>query len=368
MTKAAELAALIGSQMAQSNRNIVINGAMNIAQYSTSETGLGASSGYFTIDRFRMVSSNTAGRFTMSQASVTDLPEFANALKLDCTTADTSIAAAELLTIQTKFEGQNLQQLQKGTSGARSVTVSFYMKTNKAFTFMCEFDDNDNNRFNGQQFTTTTSWTRHVLTFVGDTTGTLDDDNARSAQLNIHLHGGSNFTGGTYSANTWQSRASSDANRAVGIDSFFDSTDNEVQLTGLQMEIGEVATPFEHLSNPQDLAKCQRYYYQVNYDTNVPYLGAGAVYRTTLAMLVMHLPVTMRAAPTAITQSGTAAHYTSWGNEATQACSAVPAIRAGDSRTSVNVDLTFNTLNSATGTYVYRIANTDGYLGVYAEL
>ena len=81
MTKAAELAALIGSQMAQSNRNIVINGAMNIAQYSTSETGLGASSGYFTIDRFRMVSSNTAGRFTMSQASVTDLPEFANALK-----------------------------------------------------------------------------------------------------------------------------------------------------------------------------------------------------------------------------------------------------------------------------------------------
>jgi len=303
MSKAAELAALIGSQMAQSNRNIVINGAMNVAQRSTSETGLGASSGYHTIDRFRIVSSNTAGRFTMSQASVTDLPEFANAMKLDCTTADTSIAAAEIAMIQTKFEGQNLQRLQKGTSGARSVTVSFYMKTNKAFTFVCELDDNDNVRSNSQQFTTSTSWTRHSITFVGDTTGTLDDDNARSAQLNIHIHAGFNFTSGTYSANTWQSRASTDVHRAVGIGSFFDSTDNEIQLTGLQMEIGEVATPFEHRSFADDLAACQRYYTQINHTGTFTNYGYGIANSATSAEIGISFPVQMRAEPSLTTST-----------------------------------------------------------------
>jgi hypothetical protein len=201
----------------------------------------------------------------MSQASVTDLPGFANAMKLDCTTADTSIAAGELLVIQHKFEGQDLQVLKKGTSSAQPVTVSFYMKTNKAFTFMCELDDTDNNRVNTQQFTTSTSWTRHEITFAGDTSGTLDDDNARSMQLGFWLHAGSTYTGGTYSANTWQSRALSDDMRAVGIGSFFDSTDNEIQITGVQLEVGEQATPFEHRSFGDELARCQRYY-EKSYD------------------------------------------------------------------------------------------------------
>jgi hypothetical protein len=134
------------------------------------------------------------------------------------------------------------------------------MKTNKAFTFMCELDDTDNNRVNTQQFTTSTSWTRHEITFAGDTSGTLDDDNARSMQLNFWLHAGSTYTGGTYSANTWQSRASSDNMRAVGIGSFFDSTDNEIQVTGVQLEVGEQATPFEHRSFGDELLRCQRYY------------------------------------------------------------------------------------------------------------
>ena len=103
-------------------------------------------------------------------------------------TADTSIAANEDFSLQHRFEGQNLQHLKKRTSGAEKVTVSFYMKTNKAFTFMCELDDTDNNRFNGQQFTTSTNWTRHVLTFAGDTTGTLDNDNARSLMLSFWFH------------------------------------------------------------------------------------------------------------------------------------------------------------------------------------
>ena len=241
-------------------RNLIINGAMQVAQRATSATGLGNGGGYNTLDRHRFSSGNTAGRLTQSQVSVTDLPGFANAMKLDCTTADTSIAANEDCSLQYRIEGQDLQQLKKGTSSAEKVTVSFYMKTNKAFTFMCELDDTDNNRFNGQQFTTSTSWTRHTLTFVGDTTGTLDNDNARSMSLNFWIHAGSNFTSGTYTANTWQSRAGTDTNRAVGIGSFYDDTANELQLTGLQMEVGDTATDFEHRSFGEELELCKRYY------------------------------------------------------------------------------------------------------------
>lgn len=262
MTRARDFADLAGSADAGglTGRNLIINGSMQVAQRSTSVTDIGASSGYFTLDRHRISVGNTAGRLTMSQASITDLPGFANALKLDCTTADTSIAANEDLAIQHRLEGQDLQVLKKGTSSAQPVTVSFYMKTNKAFTFMCELDDTDNNRVNTQQFTTTTSWTRHSLTFTGDTTGTLDDDANLSMRLNFWLHAGSNFTGGTYSANTWQSRASSDNMRAVGIGSFFDNTANEIHLTGLQLEIGEKATPFQHRSYADELERCKRYY------------------------------------------------------------------------------------------------------------
>ena len=103
MSKAAELAALIGSQSALSNRNLVINGAMQVAQRGTS-AAVTTSSGYFTADRFRTTAtSDTAGRHTQSQATITDLPGFANAIKLDCTTADTSIATEEYLIFSQRF-------------------------------------------------------------------------------------------------------------------------------------------------------------------------------------------------------------------------------------------------------------------------
>jgi hypothetical protein len=300
MSKAAELAALIGSQTAQSNRNLVINGAMNVAQRGTSVTGIGGDADYKTIDRFRLNTSNTAGRLTMSQSSVTDLPGFANALKLDCTTADTSIASTEVGIIQYRFEGQDLQQLKKGTSSAEPVTVSFYVKGNASATYTCEFEDSDNSyRANSQEFSVTTSWNRVSLTYVGDTTGTLDDDNAQSMQLNFWFHAGSNFTSGTFASNTWQT----DQTKRVGDNqtSFFDSTDRTLEITGLQMEIGEVATPFEHEDIGTTLAKCQRYF-QVHSGLNIRgYASAGL----TRVENMVSLPVEMRAAPTsAIITSG----------------------------------------------------------------
>ena len=282
-------------------RNIVINGAMQVAQRNTTQASIGGNNGYWTVDRYYLYAPHTAGRLTMSQD--TDTPNgFGNSIKFDCTTADTSIAANEYMLLEQSFEGQDVQQFKKGTSEAEQITVSFYMKTNKAFTFMCELNDFDNNRVNTQQFTTSTSWTRHILTFAGDTSGALDNDTNKSFGVGIWMHGGSNFTGGTYSANTWQSRASSDNMRAVGIGSFFDSTDNLVRITGLQLEVGSQATSFEHRSFGEEKMLCYRYYYKTNQGNHM--LKTTSTGSSGDYYWYYYLPIPMRASPTCTVDGG----------------------------------------------------------------
>ena len=308
MTKAAELAkmgeVLTNSQIG-GRRNIAYNGAMQISQRSTSETGLGATTGYHTVDRFVLNMGNTAGRLTMSQESITDLSGFAKAVKLDCTTADTSIASDERLLFVQRFEGQDLQQIKKGTSDAEKVTVSFYVKGNANATYTLELVDEDNSRYVAQEFSVTSSWTRVTKTFVADTTGKFDNDNAHSMSLNIWLHAGSDFTGGTFTSNTVHTTG----NQRVGDNqtSFYDSTDRTFFITGLQMEIGSVATPFEHRSFGEELALCQRYlqkYTGVTAIKTFPHTSTLHSWNDNNASNGMvSTTTTMRAAPT-ITESG----------------------------------------------------------------
>jgi hypothetical protein len=243
-------------------RNMVINGAMNVAQRSASVTGIGAASGYFTLDRWYIAEVDaSAGRFTMSQTADGPNGISANCLKLDCTTADTSIAAGEALVLSQRFEGQNLQRIGKGVAGAKQITVSFYVKANAAFTFGVELFDEDNARQITKLFATTTDWVRHELTFAADEddgSSPFADDNANSLQLLFWLHGGATFTGGTLNTATFANNTN--ANRAAGIDSFFSSTDNNFFLTGVQMEVGPVATDFEQEEISTTLQKCQRYF------------------------------------------------------------------------------------------------------------
>ena len=259
MTKAADLANLIGNINAGGggvNRNIIINGAMNVAQRGTSSTDI-ASSGYYTCDRWRIILGSSDGRFPMTQDS--SAPSgFANSIKLDCTTADTSIASGEVVILQQKIEGQNLQGFAKGTSDAKPFALSFYVKGNASATYVAELIDNDNTRHISKSFTVGTDWTRVELTYPADTTGAFDDDNENSLDLMIWLHGGSTYTSGTLDE-TWSSRT--DANRAVGISSFFDSTDRTFFITGVQLEVGQNPTEFEHINNfGEELARCQRYF------------------------------------------------------------------------------------------------------------
>jgi len=299
MSKAADLANLIGNINAGGggvNRNVIVNGAMNVAQRGTSTTGLGADgTSYNTVDRFQFTASGTAGRFTQTQDS--SAPSgFANSLKFDCTTADTSIAAGELLILSQLIEGQNLQHFAKGTSDAKPFAVSFYVKGNASATYVAELYDGDNNRTVSKTFNVTTDWTRIELSMGADTTGAFDDDNAVSLYLNIWLHGGSNYTGGTLNT-SWN--AVTQANRAVGISSFFDSTDRTFFITGVQVEIGQNPTEFEHEPFGVTQEKCHRYFYQT---TNQHY-GSYGEYNAA-GYTDIQFPTDMRAVPTATKGSG----------------------------------------------------------------
>jgi len=362
MSKAAELANLIGNINAGGggvNRNVIINGAMNVSQRATSSTGIGASSGYFTVDRFSIGVSGTAGRLTMTQDS--SAPSgFANSLKLDCTTADTSIAAGELLLIQHKIEAQNCQQFAKGTSDAKPFAVSFYVKGNASATYVAELVGDDVSRQISKTFNVTTDWTRVELTYPADTTGAISDDNGIGLTLNFWLHAGSTYTGGTLSQ-TWSSVT--EANRAVGISSFFDSTDRTFFITGLQLEVGQNPTEFEHKPFAQDLFESQRYYFKWLSNTAYDVLGTGHYGSDTAFFLSYELPITMRAEPT-IAESGDWRVYTSGGVAVTSG----PSLNRA---TPNNVSLEFTTGDNndiGQGAFVSNNNDADAFIEFKAEL
>ena len=302
MSKAAELANLIGNINAGGggvNRNVIINGAMNVAQRATSATGLGANANTYDVcDRWLLSVNGTDGRLTITQDS--SAPSgFSNSTKLACTTTDTSIAAGEFLTFTQKIEGQNLQSFAKGTSDAKPFAVSFYVKGNASATYVAELMDNDNsNRHVSKSFTVTTDWTRVELSFPADTTGTFDDDNACSMVLNIWLHAGETFnpaSGGTLQE-TWGTL--SQASRAVGISSFLDSVARTFFITGVQLEVGQNPTSFEHEPFERTLAKCERYYYKQNYvGSGGPYGHFSKNYSSSHRFVTIDHPTSMRATP-----------------------------------------------------------------------
>tara|TARA_R110002096_G_scaffold208129_1_gene394647 strand:+ start:124 stop:1248 length:1125 start_codon:yes stop_codon:yes gene_type:complete len=319
------LTSINGGQLG-GRRNIVINGAMKVAQRSTSVAGLGAGSGYFTLDRYNMsIVAASAGRYTMAQ--VADGPAgFANCLKLTTTTADTSIAAGERLTLHQVFEGQDLQQLKKGTASAEQVTVSFYVKGNAAALYVCELYDGDNDRHISQSFAVTTAWNRIELTFAADTSDPLNDDNGASLYVSIWLHGGATYTGGTFVSNTWV-EADNDTRFAVADrTSIFDSTDRTFFITGVQMEIGATATEFEHRSYGEELSLCQRYFHKLGY-TSGGRFAAGMAATATLGEVIINFPTTMRISPTALEQSGTASDYEMLYQGGSKVCDAVPLFK-----------------------------------------
>ena len=240
-------------------RNLIINGDMQVAQRGTSVASI-TTDGYRTVDRYYF-GPNTMGTWTMSQEN--DAPSgsgLRQSAKVLCTTADASPAAGDYVLFVHRIEGQNLQHLKKGTASAEQLTLSFWVKSNVTGTYIAELQDYDNSRQVSKSYTVSASgvWERKTITFPADTTGVLDNDNNTGIALNMWLGAGSTYTSGTLNSSAWA--ANTDANRTVGQVNLASATNNYWQITGVQLEVGDTATPFEFKPFAQDLAECQRYF------------------------------------------------------------------------------------------------------------
>ena len=291
-TCTANITSLNGGQFA--NRNKLINGGMTVSQRATSFT-TGDNAEHFSADRWVLYAQNTGSRFTITQS--TDTPDgFGNSVKIDCTTADTSLASNEEVQFYQKIEGFNTQDFAKGTSAAKQYTLSFYVKTNKTGTYIVRLLGRDNTASHvAASYTVSDSnWNRYTITFPADTTSGRGDNNDNGEALRVvwWLVAGSGVNSGSLQT-TWAN--SSDTGAATGQVNFADSTSNDFFITGCQLEVGSVATDFEHRSFAQELALCQRYC-QVH--VNPPLCGVVPDNGSRVYVAQTILPVKMRTTPT----------------------------------------------------------------------
>ena len=295
-------------------RNVIINGAMKVSQRGTSQTGI-TSQGKFrkAPDRFKF--SVDDGTWTVSQDS-SGPPGFANSYKIDCTTADTSIAAGNEVKLDTKLEGQDLQHFCKGTASAKKFCLQFWVKSNKTGNYAVQMRDQDNTRHVCNLYTISSAdtWEQKKIVFPADTTGAFGDDADNSLTINWYLSVGTNKTSGTMDT-AWASVT--DANIAAGQNvNLADSTSNYLNITGIQLEAADACTEFEHRTYGEDLQKCLRYYWEItgdNYDK--PGISTFANNASTCRAQVK-FPVPMRAGP-AFTGSSTGMMHDSSNDSAT---------------------------------------------------
>jgi hypothetical protein len=281
----------------QTNRNVVINGAMQVAQRGTSVASI-STGGLFTVDRFYH-QINALGTYTDSVEN--DAPTgsgFRKSHKILCTTANASPAAGAFHLVEHRIEGQNLQQFLKGTASAKQFSLSFWVKSNVTGTYIVELLDTDNNRQVAASYTVSASatWEKKTIAFPSDTTGAFNNDNGLSVSIGFWLGAGSDFTSGTLQT-AWAT--TTNANRAVGGTNLAAATNNYWQVTGVQLEAGAVATPFEFEDYGMTFLKCERYFQKNTTLIEVNYGGTSTSY------VDWQFRTAMRAAPT-VTNSGAA--------------------------------------------------------------
>ena len=343
MSKAAELAALIGSQTALSNRNLIINGAMQVAQRGTSTTGVTSTTTYGA-DRFAL-QLNSIGTYTLSQSS-TAPDGFSNSFKIDCTTADASPAAGDYSILTHKVEAQNLQHLGYGTSSAKAITLSFYLRSNKtgSIGLVIRQIDNSNKMFSKEvTINAADTWERKTVSIPADTSGVINDDNGTGLDISWWLNAGSTYSGGS-EMTTWGTETN--ANKYLGDLDIGALTTDEFYITGVQLEVGEQATPFEHRSIGDELARCKRYFQRHDNDNSAyRWFGSGYTTSTTAASIGVALNPPMRAIPSFSLNVG-ASNFIFDQSGGAKACSAITS--SFSSNTMARLFLTIGTTTAST--------------------
>lgn len=265
MSRQSELAELsrIYDSSALSNRNLIINGSMQIDQRG-SQTVNSSDGDQFGPDRFRMIGSGI-DQFVGTIAQDSDSPTgFGSSFKLTTTTAETAIDAAEYFYVLQSIEANTLQALKYGTSSAEKVTLSFHVKSSVTGTFgitLYKVDNTGQIQTKTYTISSASTWEYKTVTFDANTLtgGAINNDTGEGLQLAFHLAAGSNFKG-TDTSSGWANYSGAAWAEGHAQDGVITTLNATWQITGVQLEIGDTATPFEHRSVGDELARCQRYY------------------------------------------------------------------------------------------------------------
>ena len=273
-------------------RNILINGAMRIAQRATSATSV-TGNGYNTIDRWR-TSLNTAGTWTVEQD--TDAPPgFKNSLKYSCTATQSIVSASYFITYQ-YIEANNCQVMQNNVRGSHPLTLSFWVKASKTGTASWEIEQRDNSSrryITSYTINKPDTWEKKVIRIPADPNFSVNDDTGTGIRIGWWWNGGATYNTGDHGY-TWE--AASNPNRNAKNFDLGTSTNDYVAITGVQLEVGENATEYDHLPYQEELNNCLRYYWKVTGNgSDETGLGVGHCRTTGQMQTYIHLPVPMRA-------------------------------------------------------------------------
>jgi len=280
----------LSSAVGQIGKNLVRNGAMTVAQRGTL-TARGPNNEYITTDGWAVsVGGSIQARFTTSQDSSAPTG-FGYSLKIDCTTAESTVAAGDRCDIRQRIEAQTLQQLAYGVAGAKAITLSFNFRSPKTGTHCVALFQPDATRSQVKEFTiaSANTWESFELTLSADASGTITNDTGAGLHVVFPLFAGTNFH---IAADTW---AASEDYATSNQQNLMDNTANNVQFSGVQLEVGSVATDFEHEDYGTTLAKCQRYFQRISCGNTEIALGWCNAVRE--AKLPFSLATSMRATP-----------------------------------------------------------------------
>jgi hypothetical protein len=310
-------------------KNLIINGDMKVAQRGTSFTGLtNGNDGDYVLDRWYYGENATPGSVvTITQDS--DVPTgegFASSMKIDVTTAEAAVAATELIWVGHHIEAQDLQHLAYGTSSAKDISLSFHLKSDTKVGTICvcfQTPDGTAKYYVTEHTISDNNWNKYTVTIPGSSTSTINNDNGSGLEMYFFFVVGSDFRG---TPNTWGGQVFGTSNQA----NFLDHTDNNIWITGVQLEVGSAETEFEHRSFSQELTLCQKYFQKCYPYATAPGTAEGDTDGRQFERWgnsdsvskagTIRFPVTMRAAPaiTIYTLDGTAGqcYLSSSGNTA----------------------------------------------------